>query len=385
MSTKTIGIKHELPAPSSTTEQEGNEKKQQCIMQQTKLSFVRQSDVKNLIPSLDLFQCIHDLHRNLNGNPIQLCSKMEAEICMLDNCIKNSIMSIHSGDLDYSAMNQIGKEAQKQVELRDKLRIKVQKTKKDIEDVRNARHYAKLAVSYFTEHEKPMLIVRFVELVNKANDLLMKIDAQAANNKKNCKEKDCAREHSVEKDMTMNSKNIDTAEVVDITESEIRQQVIKNAIDKTFNAQQGNDCGRKSLLISKVKSCEQVNIQFAKDGSIKNAVILPIHIRLKYKDRQGSGLFTKADAFKALKEYTENVNWWLWTPVKLEDNTLSSYGELTCKACSGAKMYHLRSVRDHLKTKKHQAALRKKQEALKTKTGCAKILQERVDKIILCR
>ena len=74
-------------------------------------------------------------------------------------------------------MNQIGKEADKQATRCKKLLNEMRRTKKDVHGVQNDIYYAKLALDYFTEYEKPLLIEKLMEMQNKAHNLLVKVDA----------------------------------------------------------------------------------------------------------------------------------------------------------------------------------------------------------------
>ena len=75
-------------------------------------------------------------------------------------------------------MNQIGKEASKQTTRRDKLQNEMRRTNKYIHDVKNALYYEILDLDYFTEHEKPLIIVKFMQLQKKAKNILVKVDAE---------------------------------------------------------------------------------------------------------------------------------------------------------------------------------------------------------------
>ena len=103
------------------------------------------------------------------------------------------------------------------------------------------------------------------------------------------------------------------------------------------------------------KPKQKVEVNFAKYESIryKNTVSIPTHERFKFKNRRGYGLFKKDDALDYLRKQTKVINFWIWTPIKLTNNTLSSHSELTCRACN-AKTYYLRIIKDHLKTNKNK-------------------------------
>ena len=83
-------------------------------------------------------------------------------------------------------------------------------------------------------------------------------------------------------------------------------------------------------------------------------------------DRRGSGLMKKDDDFDCLRKQTKYINFWLWDPIKLTNNALSSHGELACRACN-AKMYYLRSIKDHIKANKHKKYLEKRKVAVENK------------------
>ena len=124
-------------------------------------------------------------------------------------------------------MNQIGKEAYKQATRREKHQNEMRKTKKDIHDFKNALYCTKLALDYLTEHEKPLIIIKSMDLQNKENNLLVKFNAVESSNNK-IDEEMVQQEHSIvhREDRIQENNTTETQGVVGITESDIDQQVV---------------------------------------------------------------------------------------------------------------------------------------------------------------
>lgn len=79
----------------------------------------------------------------------------------------------------------------------------------------------------------------------------------------------------------------------------------------------------------------------------------------------------------------DELSWWIWTPVKLENNKISDYGEITCRACSSTMM-HLRSITGHLASSHHKKAIVKKKKQLQHNEKPSIYLQNRIEKYITC-
>ena len=92
--------------------------------------------MKCLIPSMDIFQCIHNFHYQMEGDPLWVSIEVKGEIQKLNNYIKSAIAKIRCGDLGQSIMNHIDKESYKQTTRREKLQNEMSRTKKYI-------HYVK--------------------------------------------------------------------------------------------------------------------------------------------------------------------------------------------------------------------------------------------------
>ena len=165
-------------------------------------------------------------------------------------------------------------------------------------------------------------------------------------------------------------------------EEDANRKAKKDAIDEVFEAQETNDNGRKS--IAKARATRQ-KIEFSQDGTaVLKALKLSIQTRLAYAGKKkGVGLFTKLQSFEFLKKKTTETKWWTWTPVKLKNNKLCNYGEITCRACNFTPMY-LKSITDHLVMACHSENVEKKKKIAEGKMAPAKLLQQRVDAIIQC-
>ena len=121
-----------------------------------------------------------------------------------------------------------------------------------------------------------------------------------------------------------------------------------------------------------------------KGDAILDGAALPLKTRLQYKHLRGSGLFLKHQAWAYLKEKVKSkdeMSWWTWTPVKLANNQINSYGEFTCRACSSSMM-HLRSIKNHLNSINHQNEVAKIQKRLENNIQPTLYLQNRIEMFI---
>lgn len=369
-----LGEKHSAPASSPSREQ--GKQKQPKRTKQQQLSFMPRTKAKDLSTDMDMFKCVDKLFKETNGEPLEpLAHDYKEKIEIFESSIKLGFEKMESEE-DEDVMKEIAKETDELAAQKNELVEKRRIQSMNISDVKNARKHAKEGYDYFKANQKAQTALEFQKIIRHADKLLFKINAE-------------------EEALKNQEKQVSTVVVLpEVTRQEplsqrqvcgptveIEQHKTNAAIDEVFKPQERNDNGRKSIEKLKQRRKNESMVDFASDGSLKNAASLPMSVRYKYREKRGSGLFTKAEAFKTIERLEENKNWWLWTPIRLKNGSNSSHGVFRCKACS-KEIFHLRNVKRHTETDTHVKAKEKKIKAIEMKAGPAKILQERVKKYI---
>ena len=375
-----LGEKHSAPAPSPSREQG---KKKKAKQQQTTLSFMPRTKAKDLDPKLEMFKCVEKLIKETNGESLEpLANDYKEKLEFFQSSIKLCFVRMEIEE-DDDIIEKIAIDTDELVAKKDELIAKRKIDHQNIADIKNAREHAKEGFDYFKLNQKAVIFSKFQKIMRNADTLLTKIIAQEEALK-------IQREEStvvvvlpeVTRQDPSAQREIGGPSNPDVIEIDIQEQEEAAAIDTVFTPQAKNDAGRKSVSKLKQNAKKETKVEFGRDGSIKNAKTLPMDVRHKYRDKRGSGLFTRADAFKALKKFEDEIeSWWMWTPIKLQDGSFSSHGKFGCKACS-ADIFHLRNIRRHIDSNTHTTAKETKERAVAKKLGPAKILQERLKKYI---
>ena len=89
--------------------------------------------------------------------------------------ITEKIEKLGDSSLDEAMLLETAERAAVERNMKNKLEEYIQKTKSNIEDVRNGRYHAKLGLDHVKISEKPILIAKIQILFNRANVLLKQL------------------------------------------------------------------------------------------------------------------------------------------------------------------------------------------------------------------